>query len=273
MKKVNLALSVALAAVMVGCGGKKSAEEAEMVFSPETTEVAGDLGECFTVVDRDYKVMNDGFIKKLTIELERTSEVLPFDPSVREVTDGIGDSYFGSKDIVAVGFGIEFLDEDGDIVDKISYEKSNSDAPLLIKLKEGKTGSIQFYVPSNETIVKFRITSGYEEKDGRPDEGGVAVSEDSGDDDADDDADSVVASSDSGSAEYDKLLDSYDEYITKYKKLLDKAATGDASVVVEYTQLMQKAKELAEKLQSVEGEMSTAQFKRFNEINLKFASF
>lgn len=77
-------------------------------------------------------------------------------------------------------------------------------------------------------------------------------------------------SSDSGSEDWDALLDSYEQYVDEYIDFVQKAANGDQDAISQYPELMRKAQEYSEKLQNAKGEMSTEQMQRFNEINTKF---
>lgn len=50
-KTINIWVIGLLALGLASCGGKKDAEKAEIVLSPETTHIKGDLGDYFEVVD------------------------------------------------------------------------------------------------------------------------------------------------------------------------------------------------------------------------------
>jgi hypothetical protein len=91
----------------------------------------------------------------------------------------------------------------------------------------------------------------------------------SSDDDDDDDSDSY--SSSSSSENWDALLNSYDQYVTKYISLAKKAAKGDTSALSEYPSLMQKAQDLSEKIKDAQGEMSSSQWSRYMQITNKMA--
>ena len=72
-----------------------------------------------------------------------------------------------------------------------------------------------------------------------------------------------------GSEDWDDLLQSYEQYVNKYIVYVKKAARGDVTALAEYPRLMQKAQELGEKLDAVQGEMSASQLARYTKINMK----
>lgn len=165
MRKILFLLASITLFLACGKGEKTIVESpAEVTLKPNTTEVNGDLSGCFEVIDKEYK-SNNGL---LTFELKRTDTQLPF-----ELKDGKSPSSygtFGSDVYVHVGFGIEFLDKDGNILHVISATASglgscySSDDPIaLAKLKAGQSGIIRFSVPeAAKDAVSFRITTAYE---------------------------------------------------------------------------------------------------------------
>lgn len=79
-------------------------------------------------------------------------------------------------------------------------------------------------------------------------------------------------SSDSaGSSDWDSLLDTYEQYVDKYISCVKKAANGDATALVEYPSLLEKAQELSNKLQDAQGNMSSSQLDRYMQITNKMA--
>ena len=73
----------------------------------------------------------------------------------------------------------------------------------------------------------------------------------------------------SGSANWDKTLDDYEDYVDQYIVLLEKAMNGDASAMSEYPALMQKAQELQGDLENVQSEFSSSQASRLLKIQNK----
>lgn len=164
MKKFFLALTSVV--LLFSCGSKET-EFKGITIKPESTEVSGDMEGCYKVVDKEYSSKDD----VLTIELERTDSDLPF-----EVIEGKSPSCYGASGsgvYLHVGFGIEFLDKDGNILETIDATASGlggcyscDDPENLAKLKPGKKGSIRFSVGENvKDAVAFRISTAYEKVD------------------------------------------------------------------------------------------------------------
>lgn len=270
---------IAMAICFASCGGKKGSNESEeIVVKPIETEVSGDMEGCFTVVDKEYKATGDWGDGIITVQIERTDEDLPFELNGRELWT-FGTS--GAADHVKVGFGIEFLDEDENVLEKVSANASGLSASYspdeaieLVKLKPGKKGSIRFTAVKG--AVSFRISSAYEEGEGwGSDSSSISSSDDDDDviddDDNDDDDDDDASSSSSSSEDWDALLDSYDDYVTKYITYMKKAANGDMSALSEYPSLMQKAQEFSERMSNAQGEMTAKQWARYMKITNKMS--
>ena len=79
----------------------------------------------------------------------------------------------------------------------------------------------------------------------------------------------AAVSSDSGSEDWDALLDSYEEYVDSYVSMLQKASAGDMSAMTESASFLQKSQELTKKLSSATSGMSVSQVNRYNQINQK----
>ena len=80
------------------------------------------------------------------------------------------------------------------------------------------------------------------------------------------------AENSSSSEDWDAILDSYENYMNQYIKVLKKVNAGDASAYSEMLSLMEECNELNEKLSSASDNMSVAQMNRFQKIAAKFAS-
>lgn len=140
---------------------------ADQKIVPETTKVSGELGDCFTVEERDYSLKTGDGSSTLTVAFTRTDAALPF----KGESSTIGS--FLSKKSIKVGFGIELLDEEGNVLSKIPADKPEKDEYAnidecvdLVKLPTGEKGTIEFRMPADENlckkIAKFRITSAFE---------------------------------------------------------------------------------------------------------------
>ena len=101
------------------------------------------------------------------------------------------------------------------------------------------------------TPAKIRLSSIVEEVEEDKAHSGSSDSSESSDDssvssdDSSDDNESISSSSTS-SADWDSMLDSYEQYVNKYIALLKKASNGDMTAMAEYAGLMQKAQELSD---------------------------
>lgn len=177
MKNLNILLGFLATGLMTSCGGGKGNENEKVsgneIMTPETTTISGGLEDCFVVVDKEYKITDDGdFSKLLTVELQRTEDELPF-----ELTPSTNlESFYTSMadPFIKVGFGIEFLDDDGNVLGKVSASAtgmstsySPDEAIDIVKLRPGEKGCIRFSVDETEQqATKFRISSAYAEEAG-----------------------------------------------------------------------------------------------------------
>lgn len=292
-KSFITAIATLLLLAMTACGSKEKKHDGEnetLTLKPATTEISGEMDGCFTVVDRPYKVKLEGFTGGiLTVELERTDKPLPFSSEGRAIYSF---SSYSQSAYVQVGFGIELLDEDGNIIDKTSASGSGLSGSYspdecvdLVKLSEGKTGSIRFSISQDASeAVSFRITSAYQY-------GGKMYGSGDSDDEVEiidntdiretdnsievvEDVNSTTqAAKGSGSQDWDSLLDSYERFVDKYIEFYAKVKAGIISITSpEYMEYMQEAAEFAEKAQDAKGSMTTSQAVRLNKIVSKLAS-
>lgn len=263
---------VCLAIVFASCGGKKSSGENEkIVLTPETTQIKGDLGDYFDVVDKEYTV-TDKWGNLVSIEVMRTDVAFAFDLKGVEPYGTSGKGITGHA-----GFGIEIIDEDGNVIEKtaatasgLSGMYSSDDMKEALKLKAGETGTVRwsFHFDSDKKPAKFRLTSSYEEVDSSNWDSDSSSSDDDDSLSSDDD-DSYGNSSSSGSQDWDELLNSYEEYVDKYIAYLKKASKGDMTALSESATLMQKAQEFSDKMENAEGSMSASQWSRYMKITNK----
>lgn len=80
------------------------------------------------------------------------------------------------------------------------------------------------------------------------------------------------ASYESDSDDWNSILDSYEQYVNNYVRLMRKASAGDASALAEYGSMLQEAQELSRKLSNAQGELSSAQWSRYLSITNKMTS-
>lgn len=282
MKKLTSLLALMLAIILMSCGSKKQSEESEsIVLKPAEIEISGDLEGCFKVIDREYKVVGD-IQSIITVELIREENLLPYDEDLSPQSF----STIMSSPHVQVGFGIEFLDDDGNILDKVSADGSgfsgsydSDEAVALVKLKAGKKGSIRFIVTDEaKNATSFRITSAYKENGSSRDSSSSYSSENSSDNDYGefgpmphdfDSEDNISGTSSVGNANIDEWLKSYEKYTDRYISFMKKAKNGDMSAMSEYGKLLEEANDYMSKLERVKGDLTPAQLNKFNQINIK----
>ncbi len=266
---------------LISCSGKKNEEKKEIILKPETTDVSGDMEDCFVVVDREYKV-TDGFGNGIiTVEIERTDQELPFSLEGKHL---FSFSQFAAVEYVQVGFGIEFLDQDGNILDKVEASGSGfsgsydpDEAVALVKLKPGRKGTIRFSIrDAAEDAVSFRISSAYGENSGG--ESGEYASDDSDDlaemeSSLDNESDDISLGSHSSkqvaNKDWDKFLDSYEKYVDKCVSLAKRIDKGDMDAYSEYPALMKKAEEIGEEMNGAFDSMTSSQWARYGRITNK----
>lgn len=76
----------------------------------------------------------------------------------------------------------------------------------------------------------------------------------------------------SGSTDWDSVLDEYEKYVDKYVATYKKAMNGDMNALSEYVSLAEQAEKLSNKLSKGQGSMTTAQMNRYTKITTKMAN-
>ncbi|MDE6782690.1 MAG: hypothetical protein K2J17_03095, partial [Paramuribaculum sp.] len=214
----------------------------------------GDLKGVYEVVEKDIVIKPKDLNYMITVELKRTDSELPFDPD--------NSTPFGyMDDLTKVGFGLDLLDENGNIL--YSYKPtegglggpySSEDVKSLMELGKNESATIRWkigggIIEDEGVPAKIRITSALK--------AGTGTSE--------------VSSSTSSSNDWDKFLDEYDSYCTKLAGLSKKAMAGDLSAMTDYASMLESAESLQSKLEGAESEMTAAQVARLNKIVQKMA--
>lgn len=280
MKHIKFFVIAVMAICLAACGGKKDSEEKgndEITLTPETTKIKGDLGEYFKVVDKEYTVTKE-FEDMVSIEVERTDVDFDFDLTGIEPFGTFGASVKGNA-----GFGIEILDEKGNVIEKcaataggLSGMYSSDDMKEALALKPGETSTVRWsfhFKKEGQIPAKFRLTSALKENYSS---GAAEASTDDDSDDysfsSDDDDSYSVSSSSANSQDWDALLDSYEEYVDEYVALAKKASKGDMRALEKYPQLLEKAQKFSDKCENVRDDMSSAQAARYMRITNKMAS-
>ena len=158
--------------VLASCGGSgetktESSEntetvQKEVVLKAAQTEFKGDLKGCFEVVDKNYKVKfgEHSFSKDIVVvELKRTSQELPYD---RKDVVLFHEAEESSASVCA-SFGIEVLDENGDVVEKLNANEdsyySYDDMTVALQLLPDETATIAFHLDDLSKGTTFRVLS------------------------------------------------------------------------------------------------------------------
>ncbi len=274
-KEVILSMAVIASTLIITSCGEKKGEE--IVLTPETTHIKGDLGDYFEVVDKEYTITN-GWGDLVSIEVKRTDVDYTFDLKGVEPYGTYGQGVTANA-----GLGIEILDENGNVIEKtaatasgLSGMYSSDDMKEALKLKAGETGTVRwsFNFDSDEKPAKFRLTSAYETVDSSDWDSSSSNSDDDETSslDEDDETDSHLSSSSSGSEDWDALLKSYEQYVDKYITYVKKASKGDMSALKEYPSLMEKAEEFGNKMEKAQDDMSASQWAKYMKITQKMLS-
>lgn len=136
-------------------------EQKELILKAAQTEIKGDLKGCYEVVDKDYKVK---FAQKsyendvITVELKRTNKELPYDRDNVVIFPEADESSAEN----CAGFGIEILNIDGDIIDKINAKAtpySWDEMTAALHIFPDETTTIGFHFDNLSEAVSFRVTS------------------------------------------------------------------------------------------------------------------
>lgn len=264
MKILNF-FGVALVAVMFlascGGGGNKKKEVKDGSTQLEVTpKMGGALSDNFEVTNAVLKISSDAFGSKLLVEIKRTANNFSFsinDAQVCGVRAGKEYTYCISADIVDET-GIPIVTN----LDKYGYDPFEK----CLSLNTGETIWLEFSLgyssdlkENPEKAKKVKLNSSLEKNNVSSYSSSISNTVSS-------------SKSSSGTENWDKILDSYEKYIDQYIKLLKKAQNGDMSAMSEYVEMMEKATDLAEKIENADNDLSTSQMSRFLKLQTKLAN-
>ena len=262
MKVLKCFMMVILTVCLASCGSKKSSDSKTSIdVTVDNTTIGGKLSQYFSLEDKTYKYQKveegEWGYDDVTVEL-KCIQPLP-------------------ENLIAY-IGVEVLDENGTVISagKADYNSFN-DYEVLRQATPGQVVTVKIINRESlgeNTPAKIRLSSIVEEEE-EP-SGSSSSSESSDDssvssDDSSDDEESISSSSKS-SADWDSMLDSYEQYVNKYIALLKKASNGDMTAMAEYAGLMQKAQELSDKMDGAQGDMSASQWARYMKITTKMTT-
>jgi hypothetical protein len=261
IKTINtIVIAVMTAFLMIACGGSGNSDKKKSGDFPLEVDktIGGAFSESFEVTNAVLKISEQSFGTKLLVEIKRTSADLPLDPNDAQVC-GVGAGKSFEWCISADILGESNMPVETNL-DKYSYDPFEKS----LSLKSGETIWLEFSLGYNSELEtdpskakKVKLTSSLEKRD----MSGYSSS-----------SSSTSSNSNSGSEDWDAVLKSYENYIDQYIKLMKKAKNGDASAMTEYAAMMEKATDLAEKIESAGDELSTAQMNKFMQLQAKLAN-
>ena len=158
---------IGIASTCVSSGSKEStkAEVKEHVVKPAQTEIKGDLKGYFEAVDKETPITPDMSAKIISIEIKRTEKELPFDRKDVTIFPDAKDSEKGH----VAGFGIEVLDDKGNVIAKAEANSSpNSKDEMIAALQTlpGETATIKFrFFDDLSKASSYRILSTLEKNE------------------------------------------------------------------------------------------------------------
>ena len=268
-KNLLIVLLFALIAVLASCSKDLKPKDIE----PTATEfTSGELAK--------YIEVDDGHAE---LSYAETDDAVPAQYIRLKVTlkmkkDGLKDvdpQDINFTKLLAVAT-INLVDDNGTTVQEISIK--SDEMPKLKKLltgKEGDTEEIVFegeFHNSDDAPKWFEKTTKftpYLAEDITTEKMEESDTDVSSGDDLTDDTSSSVDESETSDADVEELLDSYEDFVDEYISYLKKAANGDMTALEQYPDVMQKAKDLDDKLKTKKGSLSSEQLKRYLEITNK----
>lgn len=251
----NFLATIVFATFLASCGSSIK----EKTIKASNISVTGEGSDYIKVVDGDYtlKVVDDKIV--IAIKLELTKKYDGENPEM------------GNLSFIP-------LDKTGAAVPDIGLDMSPATMSDWDKIKDllkgdaGKSATISFewnYFSKKdvqERIMKetenFEIARADFTNSSSSD---VSSSESSSDNSSD------AGLSETGSEDWDKMLDDYDEYVTEYIKFYKKAMKGDNSALAEYPAMMEKATKLSESMTAAQNDnkLSAEQIGRMMKIQTK----
>ena len=263
MKKTLFVFGLAaIVAMMASCSGSDGSK----IKPTDTKFLSGTVSKCLVVADQpaELSIVEDEdstkYIRlKVTLQMVRSGlkNVDPNDIDFEDVYNGAEINLLDENETALFNLGVRYDD----------WLKLKN----LLTGDEGSTADIIFECLYDEAedakdFEKVTQFTPYEAAN-------IVIENEDGEeiewDGSSDFSSDAAVSSDSGSEDWDSLLDSYEEYVDMYISLLKKASAGDLSAVSEYTSYMSKAQEVSQKMADATSKLSPAQLSRFNKINQK----
>ncbi len=237
--KVGIAILAII--LLASCGGPNKIE-------PESIKISGDLGDYLKIVDGEYEISEDGI---LSLRIKATNPC-----------------YCWGNEVPVLS--IAFVDDKGTPVSSaIEFKTTSEGKDKLKSLMEGGKGEavISFEHNPNELFIlgdyskvkKFIVSSKMEQPDEESESSNYSEGSNT----------ENISEESTNSEDWDAVLQSYEDYIDQYVKFLKKAKNGDMSAMSEYTDMMDKATDLSEKLQNASENLTSEQMVRFTRLQEK----
>jgi len=245
---------ISLTIALISCGESSKTSKIAIV-TPEKTSVSGDLNGYIEVLDNEYELIED-WGAKISIKIKALQ---PY-PNVNS-------DNFELKLLVSLlsenGMpvsGTSDLDIEYDSKEKLFSLIRSGTGEEVILLKSSFGYSAEDHA---EKVKKFSISSSLIPKEKSSNAAQNTDEEWEWDDDDEEDENT------SNNEDWDKLLDDYEDYVTKLIQLQKKANDGDISALTDMASLMEKAEKLEDSLSDAEDDLSPAQIQRLLKINQK----
>lgn len=292
MKKLTILFTMVFA-MMVSCSENAPFKKATTI-TPVSESINGSLGDYYSIVNRNYKIM-DGVVR---IDFKRVQDGFPA-PWKKNVPLGYSDGCYEPS------FTVEFLDETGNVVSKATTDivSQKEELQFLAANKVDESSTLTFRIEGKD-VKKFRVSSLFEVH--KPEQqqvisftnsvDSVMASEfndmdtvvmdlmESVQDVVDETVEMIEEQTEAilerieediptnVSKNWDKLLDEYEQYVDNYIKFMKKAKSGDISAIAEYATMLEKTERLSDELEKEQGEMTSAQLKRYTKISQKLTN-
>ncbi|PCJ26764.1 MAG: hypothetical protein COA97_05060 [Flavobacteriales bacterium] len=262
MKK-SIFIATAMAGVLlISCGGDGGKSETkgnlEATIKPRSIKIKGHLS--------DYLEVVEGKTKVVAIE-EYILYQINFSVKVKSI--GITDEiFYGLEDDNNGPLHLTIIDDTGAPIsgwDNISSIYSDDSKIQDLLKKEGEEYWITFNTTKNvsergaiEKLFNEMVSFNTISKPKQKPEKEITASSTS----------SETTSKSGGSAEWDSLLDDYEEMYDDYIKLVKKAQKNDNSALSEYPKVYAKMITISQKLEKAGDDLSPEQITRFMEIQV-----
>lgn len=263
MKRIQCLLLVMLSLLLFSCNEKAK------TIKPVSSKIKGLFAECFEVVVRDYKIIEN----QVNIEFLRVKE-------------GVVE-----PQIIA-----EFLDENGNVIATSNVVDNNEGLRFLFANEVGESSTLTFAIDNcNPTQVSFNssvpklendevseMVLGEEETvildevEKEVSEAPVTLEEETEVETKKEEVVVVVVQKEEqessqpvksiNSRDWDKVLDDFESYVDQYISFSKKTSSGNLTALAEYASLMEKTEKLEKDLNAAQNEMTKAQMKRYLKI-------